>query len=111
MSEASERETLLPCPFCGGEPSADRFYAAGVYFGCNRCDVWRLGAAEWNRRSPAPAAQSDDARDAARYRWIRENHAWRLLVFFPSPRPYFNATKVFDEAVDAAMSAALKEPK
>ena len=45
--------------------------------------------------------------EAARYRWLREKHAWWLLKHFPAQRPYTEAAAVMDEAIDAAMA---KEP-
>lgn len=46
---------LKPCPFCGGEPDTDQSYAVGVYYGCYACDVWRLGAEQWNTRAQLSA--------------------------------------------------------
>ena len=45
-------------------------------------------------------------RDAARYRWLRENHAWLLLKHFPANKPYVDAVEVIDAAIDAAMKEA-----
>lgn len=80
-----ERETLLPCPFCGGEAEIltipeDHPDAGAMFVQCcdSRCmtssallyplmgDVRALLVERWNRRA-APAAQSDE-----RIRVLRE---------------------------------------
>lgn len=43
--------------------------------------------------------------DAARYHWLVENHAWDMLVFVRSTRPYTDAREVFADSIDAAMKA------
>ena len=73
-SRAEFEATPLPCPFCGGT-SIDR--TDGFTAICNDCLAEgpvplvergpALAVAAWNRRTPA-----DDARDAARYRKLRE---------------------------------------
>lgn len=46
---------------------------------------------------------SNDAKDAARYRWLAKEHGWWLLKHFPAVRTYFDASEVIDESIDAAM--------
>ena len=116
----TDRE-LAACPFCGGqgywrqgrcEPS---FYVA-----CKACEAigpvtvtLDTAIAAWNRRAPG----GEDARDAGRYRWLRENQGARsedgtgilIVTDVPSrvPRyigPMISAT--LDAAIDAAIAAA-----
>ena len=73
--ETSEREALLPCPFCGKAATLGRNSSNGSYYvhcAKNDCDVeaatlhWKHEAdaiAAWNRRAQ-PASVPEDVRDA-----------------------------------------------
>jgi len=78
--------------------------------------------AEWRARAPATstasqgAAPADDAKDAARYRWLRDKSEPGICAFYLSVGSAFKnvkfARETVDEAIDAqitAMSAAKQE--
>jgi hypothetical protein len=110
------------CPFCGGEGWT-------IYHSdtrrtsprCRRCgcdlgefDTPQEALAAWNRRAPEPATtqpeRSEDAVDAARYRWLVDNadidstYYDVVKLSFPCDpdREGFNH---LNEAIDAAMLA------
>lgn len=78
---ASESETMLPCPFCGSVPAFVPYKRDGLTLKCSfgcvkfsqramRFDLeWLRGkmTETWNRRAP-----SAEAKDAERYRFIRD---------------------------------------
>ena len=97
--EEAKNETLLPCPFCGGEPAS--YWIEGPHHNSrNNPDHFRIAccvtleartaveaADKWNRRAalsfvagaagereakPSEGAQRD-AKDAERYRWLKQD--------------------------------------
>lgn len=145
----SERETpslaeviaLLPCPFCGGEPSmfpptckkSDKYDARDRAFPEIRCcrvivqgQDWdqscRTAIAAWNTRTSAASLRDEDARDAARYRFIREIFDLKFarntddyLVMvgeLATPDEFFGEgceQLTMDAAIDAATQPAAQE--
>lgn len=105
---------LLPCPFCGS-PNV------GLRGRCIECDNCKASSGEvsrhgnlyelyrqWNTRHTAhtlPGAGGGDARDAARYRWLRE----RMCVEdMPKDHPSWSTPSEHESAkIDAAIDAAL----
>ncbi len=95
-------EELKPCPFCGGEAKAGR--ADGLcWVECSMC-----GAEAGFTPRPGPSARvwnnRADDKDAARYRWLRDNPSaeWRPFAL--------RAGATADEA-DAAIRAAMEARK
>lgn len=81
---------------------------------CKQCGYPDHGSIPCDLANPTPAAQGADARDAARYRWLREQRDVEIgaCYFLPIsqpllPRPYKPAD--LDAAIDAAISQAAKE--
>ena len=80
-----EATRLKPCPFCGSTNINDE--NARDFISCRGCGVegpFRMGQgseasiAAWNRRATSEAqAPADGVRDAARYRWLRDESVWR----------------------------------
>lgn len=82
MTTTNVREALLPCPFCGGEPSTDTSYEVGVYYGCHDCSVWQRGISAWNQRASqgTPAPQSAEPMAQAQA-GVPDGYAYR----YPGP--------------------------
>lgn len=129
---------LLPCPICG-HPEKEQFssvpgpslmdiggWEINCSCGLGLCvgnDPTREGViARWNTRAAPPASASpDDARDAARYRWLRERINWKDERVFPATRPAYHgwrqwshydtranppASDHIDEYIDSQLRAA-----
>ena len=66
----------------------------------------RAVLAKWEAPQPAPAPLSDDAKDAARYRWLIDQHwiqtevDWRLISTHQD-----STIRQLDAAIDAALAA------
>ena len=66
----------------------------------------RAVLAKWAAPQPAPAPLSDDAKDAARYRWLIDQHwiqtevDWRLISTHQD-----STIRQLDAAIDAALAA------
>lgn len=65
----SERESLLPCPFCGSDKHLLMKFEGHEYYNCISCTHCDMDGPygkdpikKWNTRAPASA---EDARDAA----------------------------------------------
>ena len=100
-------EELKPCPFCGGECDPEGWYGADTGAGprrgpaCNECGATADSVTAWNRRASLAQQAGEDARDAARYRWLRIqgaceevcNETWRDLLH----------AEQLDAAIDQAM--------
>lgn len=119
---------IQPCPFCSGEAVVNPLPGErGCAVECEECDAagppsYTHGdaIARWNARTilSQGIVQPDDARDAARYRFIRSavtpslgmsgEHYLRLMV--PSEWAEFGTrdwtAPYFDRAVDAFMGHA-----
>lgn len=120
-------DEILPCPFCGGEAEPVNYSPFdGWHCRCKRCDLegneWldeATAVRAWNRRVPPVAVQEErtaldhfvddveaaDIRDAARYRWLRDQTMPGL--FHPqfamhSATAWKNSTDI-DAAIDSAM--------
>jgi Lar family restriction alleviation protein len=107
---------LKPCPFCGGEAKlsyTDQVDAVTFvsHIECDGCDM------DFSRQYGAPNAQiageetvelwntradqgGEDARDAARYRWLRDQGYSVASWFDHGWLPQY-----IDEAIDAALCA------
>jgi Lar family restriction alleviation protein len=84
------REALKPCPFCGhttpyfermGTPRQSCIVACGNC-GCRHesSDEGENSGRSWNERAQAAQQReplTDEARDAARWRWVVRNCEWR----------------------------------
>ena len=76
------------------------------------CDV-----CYWRKRAQAPAAELGDAKDAARYRWLRNNTGGEWAICEWSGRDEDGAgyyadcrhPEIIDAAIDAAMAPTAKE--
>ena len=63
----------------------------------------------WQAARRAPVPQGMDARDAARYRWLRDNDWRNDEKMEPVIRLHLNA--IWDEKIDAAMAAQARNKK
>jgi hypothetical protein len=117
------------CPFCGGKPefaSTDerarlRCIDCGTegglfFFSQEECESGIGDATEaraiaaWNRRStPAEGAQSQDAKDARRYRWLREfNPTFVAVEMLGASLIGINSKSDGQAAMDSAIDAAIE---
>lgn len=122
---------LKPCPFCGHSAALESV-GADHFVMCDGCcaetarfqsptgDNQRAiehAVAAWNRRAASPATQVEDARDAARYRWLVERYcgwdaewgdpAKEVFVFkVDRSAPVPMNKKELSASIDAAMSAS-----
>ncbi|UWX75328.1 Lar family restriction alleviation protein [Burkholderia gladioli] len=114
------------CPFCGGRASSSQQTTGGRWAAyCLNCEAMVDGEfseldaiAAWNRRaSPAPAiSESEDARDAARYRHLRAYYT--RVVFMQEDGPSVDLRAISEigdayemQVLDAAIDAARKGEK
>jgi sarcosine oxidase delta subunit len=98
---------LSPCPFCGNKtPELERIGTnrQSCIVACGNCgcrhessDEYMQCGSSWNER--ATAAQSADAVDAKRYRWLRRGQHWSVIDW--------TGDELRSEALDAAIDAAL----
>lgn len=113
----TKTDELKPCPFCGGEASFERqgTHRQSCIVVCNSCGCrhesgyeYELSAYGWNTRA---ALQSQDRKDAERYRVLRLHTApLRLAESMGIPRKQVKrsddpAARV-DEMCDAAIDHA-----
>lgn len=120
MSPVTARETLTeeklqvqPAEQVG-EPTSDEAMRLAIVrtWNINYCDVTQEDIAAWRAGRAKPAQQqpvSADTRDAARYRFLRDNHYITSPILHAVT--YYTLASDTDEAVDALMDAALTPPQ
>ena len=94
-------------------PAPNERAAFEAWLGIKPCGAAHdLGWAAWQARAALaatqPAAQGMDARDAARYRWLRDNDWRNDEKMEPVIRLHLNA--IWDEKIDAAMAKQGERP-
>lgn len=118
-------EKLEPCPFCGREATVENPEEGCYAIGCDDCCFsvmagnvgigWYATRAEaitaWNTRHALLRDAGDgDAKDAARYRWLRDPKNFEsvqsmIAVTNYGLDPYLLDGDELDAAIDAAMHA------
>lgn len=117
---ASESETMLPCPFCGGtsvgEDYHETFSVDSSYytFGCDHCGAGFVGGntkenrAAWNRRalSASEPKASIEAKDALVTDTMVETIGKALYIYWDDVKEETRA-KYYRPKVRAALNKAL----